>query len=252
MIDPPGVSLLVSIDGQEQTLAPGEVFTFGRDSSCTVVLDGLDRGISRIAGALAWENGAWWVVNRSTKRALHVVDSLGLSVPLPVARSGWPASKRAVDPAGLRVLVAGDVWTHEIRLAYLEPPPPSMAALADDEGTTTTHVPVLTEARKVVLVAMVSGYLQPFPRYDPQPLNYTAIAQLVGLPRSTVMKRIEAVRDQLRASGVPGLDEPDARRPLAEWLLAMRLVIPADLAWLDQYLSQCAQVSSKCNEENRR
>ena len=183
MIDPPGVSLSVSIDGQQRTLAPGEVFTFGRDSSCTVVLDAMDRGISRIAGALAWENGAWWVVNRSTKRALHIVDSLGLSVPLPVARSGWPPSKRAVDPAGLRVLVAGDVWTHEITLTYLEPPPPSVAAVADDAGTTTTHVPVLTEARKVVLIAMVSGYLAPFPRYNPQPLTYGEIGKTGASPQ---------------------------------------------------------------------
>jgi hypothetical protein len=54
----------------------------------------------------------------------------------------------------------------------------------------------------------------------------------VNLPRSTVVKRIEAVRDQLRAQGLPGLEDSDARRPLAEWLLAMRLVAPSDLDWL--------------------
>jgi hypothetical protein len=54
----------------------------------------------------------------------------------------------------------------------------------------------------------------------------------VNLPRSTVVKRIEAVRDQLRAQGLPGLEDADARRPLAEWLLAMRLVTPSDLDWL--------------------
>ena len=230
--------LLVSIDDKQFTLAPSDVFTFGRDDSCTCVLDPMDRGISRIAGALVWENGGWWVVNRSTKRSLHVVDALGLSVPLPVARSGWPPSKRAVDPGGLRVLVAGDVWTHEVRLLHAEPVDPSTVAVVETGMSTSGQTPVLTDARRVVLVSLVSGYLQPFPRYDPRPLTYAEIATMTALPRSTVVKRIEAVRDQLRDSGVPGLEEGDARRALAEWVLAMRLITPPDLLWLSTYLEQ--------------
>ena len=72
----------------------------------------------------------------------------------------------------------------------------------------------------------------PFPRYNPRPLTYSEIADMVGLPRSTVTKRIEAVRTQLKEHGVPGLEDDDARRPLAEWLLSMRLIVPADLEWL--------------------
>lgn len=239
MTDPAeNVPLSVRVDGHPVILAAGETFTFGRDSTCTAVLDAMDRGISRIAGALVWENGSWWIVNRSTKRALHVVDAIGLSVPLPVARPGWPPSKRAIDPAGLRVLVAGEVWTHELRVAYLNPPVLSTVARGDDVGTTTTQTPVLTDARRLVLVALLSGYLQPFPRYDPQPLTYAEVADMVGLPKSTVTRRFEAVRRQLRDAGVPGLDNADARRSLAEWLLAMRLITPPDLQWLHQRLSE--------------
>ena len=233
--------LLLEVDGNHFEIEPPTTFTFGRDTSCSHVLDPMDRGISRIAGVVAWENGHWWVVNRSTKRALHVVDALGISVPLPVSRAGWPPPKRAVDPGGLRVLIAGDGWTHELRIAYAEPPLPSTAAVPEGGDSTVGHIPVLTEARKIVLVALTSGYLQPFPRYDPRPLTYADIADMVGLPRSTVVKRIEAVRDQLRESGVPGLDEADARRPLAEWLLAMRLITASDLAWLQDWLQQNAQ-----------
>jgi hypothetical protein len=191
-----------------------------------------------VAGAFVWENDVWWIVNRSTKRALHVVDPLGLSVPLPVARSGWPPSKRAVDPGGLRILVAGDVWTHELQASYAAPPLASTIAQISAGSTTSGHSPVLTEARRLVLVAMVSGYLQRFPRYDPRPLTYAEISELVNLPRSTVVKRIESVRDQLRSQGLPGLEESDARRPLAEWLLAMRLVSPSDLDWLAVQIEQ--------------
>jgi len=111
-------------------------------------------------------------------------------------------------------------------------PESSTAAVASTGFTTDAHVPVLTELRKEVLVALVAGYLQSFPRYDPRPRTYAEVAAAVDLPRSTVMKRIEAVRTGLVAAGVPGLEEPDARRPLAEWLLSMRLITSADLDWL--------------------
>jgi hypothetical protein len=223
---------LVNARGNDYTLHPGEVFTFGRLASCTCCLDPLDRGISRIAGALIFEHGTWWVANRSETRALHVVDSVGLSVPLPVARSGWPPSRRAVEPAGVRVLVTGGVWTHELRCVLANPDVQPPVTRSDEAESTKSVTPRITDARKEVLVALVSGYLKPFPRYDPRPLTYAEIADMVNLPRSTVVKRIETVRTQLKEAGVPGLEDDDARRPLAEWLLAMRLIVPADLDWL--------------------
>ena len=105
-------------------------------------------------------------------------------------------------------------------------------AIPPDFEATATQSATLTDARKEVLVALVSGYLHPFPRYDPRPLTYQEIADMVLIERSTVVKRIEAVRNQLREGGLPGLEDGDARRPLAEWLLSMRLLVPSDLQWL--------------------
>jgi hypothetical protein len=225
-------TLLVNAKNRDYRLEPGEIFSFGRAGSCSCVLDPLDRGISRVAGAIVWESAGWWVVNRSSKRALHVVDAVGLSVPLPVARSGWPPSKRSVDPGGIRVLVAGDVWTHELRLVYSDPPLASTSSPLETGMSTSGQTPALTPARRLVLVALVSGYLHPFPRYDPQPRTYAEVSEMTGLPRSTVVKRIEAFRDQLRQSGVPGLEQGDARRPLSEWVLSTRLITPSDLSLL--------------------
>jgi hypothetical protein len=227
-----GSDLLVNVREHRFQLSPGQPFTFGRAESCTFCLDKLDRGISRIAGAFIFEHGTWWIINRSETRSLHIVDAVGLSVPLPVSRSGWPSSRRAIDPEGLRVLVTGAVWTHELRCVVAQPFAQSVVGGHTDWPSTATQTPSITDARKEVLVALVSGYLKPFPRYDPRPLTYSEIAEMVGLPRSTVTKRVEAVRTQLKDHGVPGLDEEDARRPLAEWLLSMRLIVPADLEWL--------------------
>ena len=228
-----GSDLVVTVKGVEHTLRPGEVFTFGRLPTCTCCLDAVDKGISRIAGAIVFEHGAWWVANRSETRALHIVDAVGLSVPLPVSRPGWPAARRAVEPAGLGILITGSVWTHELRCRLVEPHRHSTTVLkpAGSESTASFN-PSITDRRKEVLVALVSGYLKPFPRYDPRPLTYAEIAEMLGLPRTAVVKRIEAVRTQLKDAGVPGLEEDDARRPLSEWLLAMRIIVPTDLVWL--------------------
>lgn len=229
--------LLVTVGHQSFRLGPAETLTFGRWDGCSVVLDTLDRGISRIAGSVGFDHGTWWVVNRSATRELHIVDALGLSVPLAVARAGTPASKRAVDPAGLRVLVTGDRCRHELVLSVVDPDLQStISTPASVEMSTINPQPHLTIARKAALVAMVSGYLQLHPRHDPEPLNYSDIGKMLGLPASTVRRRIEAVRDQLIDNGVPGLQVPDARRPLAEWLLANRLVGPNDLAWLKSHI----------------
>lgn len=220
-------------------LDPGQAFMFGRDDACTVCLDPVDTGISRVAGSISQDEGTWWIVNRSAKRTLHVIDGTGISVPIPVALPGGPPSRRAVDRQPLTVLVAGDIWTHAIEVATLGKPAAQTMADPTSPIPTVTHLPTITENQREALVALVSGYLQPFPRYDPHPLNYKAAGHLLGVGETVVRKRIESVRTSLVAAGAPGLDgKDDARRSLAEWTLAMRLVTAEDLAWLEKRLAE--------------
>jgi hypothetical protein len=228
------VTLYVAYDRQRLTLDPGGEATFGRDPSCTVRLDPADPGVSRLAGKLAYRGGLWWIANLSRKRLLHVVDGNGFTIPLPIAVDGLP-SRRAVDQNRMTVLVPGERWTYEIRLHLAVPvvetgPPPP----AGDLASTRAHEPVLTDRRREVIVALAEGYLRPMPHYDPRPRTYQEVADRLRLTRTQVKKRIEQVRGQLVRLGVPGLEnEVDARRPLCEWFLAMRLVDPTDLAWLE-------------------
>jgi hypothetical protein len=226
-------TLVVEVDGSRYVLDGREQFTFGRDRSCTVCLATDDAGVSRTAGRIAAEDGVWSVTNLSRKRPLHIVDSHGFVVPLPVAKSGWPASRRAVDQPRLTVLVAGDEWTYALTLNVDDTVREEDVPPLRDPVTTRTPMLQLTDKRREVLVALARGYLRPYPHYDPRPKGYDEIADLLGLTHSQVARRIEDVRELLAADGVEGLDGArDSRRALCEWLLAMRLITPGDLDWL--------------------
>lgn len=229
--------LTVTVGDDRRVLRVDEHAAFGRDPGCEFCLDQSDRGISRVAGEVRFETGTWWVINRSAKRALHVVDETGVSMPLPVGRDGWPAPRRAVTSPGLTVLVPGDVWTHEIRLATASLPTSTVRVPVSDPLSTFTQLPGVTDNRREALVALLSGYMRPFPRYDPRPLSYAEAGRLLDLPASTVRKRIEAVRGELADRGVAGLDGDDAPRRLAEWMLSTRTIVAADLEWLETRLA---------------
>src|SRR5262249_13464322 len=72
----PQVGVTVTVGEQAYKLEGGEPFTFGRSSDCTVCLDADDSGISRRAGSIERDGGTWWLLNRSSVRALAVVDEL--------------------------------------------------------------------------------------------------------------------------------------------------------------------------------
>src|SRR5262245_5640110 len=58
-------------------LAEDERLVFGRSSDCTLCLDPEDTGISRLAGAIEFEHGTWWIANSSRTRPLVIIDDLG-------------------------------------------------------------------------------------------------------------------------------------------------------------------------------
>jgi len=222
-------TLLVEVDDRTYTLRGDDVLTFGRDRSCTVCLAADDAGVSRTAGRIRVEEGFWCVTNLSRKRPLHIADAHGFTVPLPVTKPGWPQSRRAVDQPRLTVLVPGETWTYALTLRIDGAQIDDAAPPAQSPVTTRMPMLRLTENRREVLVALARGYLRPHPHYDPRPEGYDEIAAMLGLTRTQVTRRIEDVRDSLVAAGVEGIDGVrDTRRTLCEWLLAMRLVTPAD------------------------
>lgn len=217
----------VSWAGQRYEVATGEVLMFGRSSACTIVLDPADRGISRLAGSVEHDSGSWWLRNRSTSRALVAIDDLGIRMVVAPGRRIAVEGRLTVVVEGsarrhaLEVLISGDAETRESPPGELPGGEPPTAA----RGET-----VVNSLDRLALVALFSGYLEPFPRYDPHPKSYADAAALLGWPRTTLVKRIEHLRTRLTAAGIPNLVGDDALDYLAEWSLTTGLLSRDDLA----------------------
>lgn len=222
------VEVIVTVGESRFELAPGEVLTFGRDPSCAVCLDADDLGISRLAGSVEAETGTWWVCNRSTVRPLEAVDDIGI-------RTIVAPGRRLAVVGPLTVVVEGSVRRHALRVVSEEEQDPGLpyaASARDVRPTVTAAEVVINEQDRLALVALFSGYLEVFPRYDPHPRSYADAATALGWPRTTLIKRIEYLRTRLSNAGVPNLLGENALSNLAEWALVTGTLTRDDLELL--------------------
>jgi hypothetical protein len=204
-------------------LNAGVEFSFGRATSCTVCLDPNDLGISRVAGSVEADGGTWWVVNRSATRLLSVIDGIGF-------RSVLPPGRRYAVEGRVRVVVDGSSGSHEldvngpVRVAPVEMPMPG-------ERTIVGENVMINHDDRAALTALLAGYLEDGPCYDPHPKSYQAAGARLGLPPSTVRKRIEYLRSRLDKAGVPNMTGWNALPNLAEYVLTTGIITKDDL-WL--------------------
>jgi hypothetical protein len=221
-------SLTIEYRDRRFVLATGQRLVFGRDTACDLGLYPGDPGLSRRAGKVEADSGGWWLTNLSNKRSLHVVGAGGVAVPVPPSTRSGRASRRVVDQSRLDVLVVGEAWTHTLILR-------SGSAQLAAVDTGSADIAPLTEAERELVVALARGYLRPVPDYDPRPRTYQDVAKDLGLSEWQVIEGIRRVRQRLATAGVLDLEaDNDPRRPVCEWLLALRLVGPDDLSRLRQ------------------
>ena len=187
-------------------------------------LDPADLGISRLAGSVEHESGVWWLLNRSATRPLTVVDELGI-------RTVVAPGRRLALAGPISVVVEGSARRHALEVVGQTGPAfgSAVAQPGDALPTATAHEVVINDADRLALVALFSGYLEPFPRYDPHPRSYADAAAAIGCPRTTLVKRIEYLRNRLTSAGVPNLLGETALIYLAEWALTSRVVTREDL-----------------------
>jgi hypothetical protein len=219
----------VTVAGVRHDLVAGQSFVFGRVESCDACLDPADVGISRRAGSVDCIDRVWFVTNRSGSRPLSVVDPVGLRSVLA------PGRRMAVD-GRLSVVVEGQIRRHELvitapQVGGLDPDAAATVPHGDGEGVPTEMGDGVTYSDKdrQALVALFTGYLQPFPRYDPTPRSYADAAKALGWPHSTLRKRVEHLRRRLVDAGVPNLQGERAMEALAEHVIATGVITRDDL-----------------------
>lgn len=215
-------SAYVETAAGRRTLAGGERLTFGRARECGVCLDPDDLAISRIAGAVEFEHGTWWVANTSATRPLSLVDDLGF-------RSVLAPGRRAAVESRMQVLVDGSRRRHTIGISVdaprTEPAPEQPPGIPTAVGEQV----LISSDDRLAMVALFAGYLQDPPCYDPYPKSYAAAAARLGWKRTTLVKRIEYLRTRLDAAGVPNMTGYTALTSLAEYAISRSLITRDDL-----------------------
>ena len=205
-----------------------DALSIGRDASCDLCLDPDDRGLSRRAAWIHSQAGQWWLTNLSGSRPIAVREPTGLPSVLPVGGG------RVVDRSPLTFVLTGLVRRHAIRVTLT--PGPGGGAVGgggdQDAAEPTIGLPMPSPVERLALAALVEGYLHDFPRWDPAPRSYAAAAQRLGLPASTVRKRVEAYRVRLRDTGLTSDEVADGRDEVATLVLGSGLLTTADLALL--------------------
>lgn len=218
-----GTAATVTVDGATLGV-PESGLSFGRDAACDLTLDPDDVGISRRAGSIEREAGTWWLVNRSGSRPLSIIDELGL-------RNLLAPGRRAALEAPVTIVVEGSRGDHAltVQVPRAEGLPEGAEPVTEGLRTAVGEGVLVNDADRLALVALFAGYLEDYPRHDPNPRSYAAAAARLGWPRTTVVKRIEYLRTRLTNAGVPGLMGWNAMSNLAEYVITTGIITKDDL-----------------------
>ena len=228
--------LIVMHESGTWRIWPGQVLTFGRGTGCTITLSAADRGVSRSAGSLVFEQGTWWLRNDSSSSVLYVSGDRGFRVDLP------PGMQVPVQQWHAKIRLQGllDSYTLRLRLPDLDDEPDHDPG-AGQEGqagagptgehlvTSTRRRPPLSGSDRLILAARFEDYLNWRHTGPPAPRSAKDTAERIGWQAHTVAKRCENIRDRYSRLGVPGLRGPRALEELATLLISTGELTADDL-----------------------
>jgi len=217
--------LIVMFESGTWRVKPGEQLTFGRASTCTLVLPGTDRGVSRNAGSFDWRAGLWWLTNASASSMLYLVGDLGFRADIP------PGMALPLQQWHAKVRVEGalDSYTLRVRLPDLDDEPDAedgsglagAAEPAPERRITSTRLRApLNDDDRLVLAARFEDYLTWKHSGAAAPRSAREAADRIGWRPHAVAKRCENIRNRYVRIGVPGLRGPRALEELAALLIS--------------------------------
>jgi len=208
---------------------------------CTITLPA-DRGVSRSAGRLVFEQGTWWLRNDSSSAVLYVSGDRGFRVDLP------PGMRAPVQQWHAKIWLQGllDSYTLRLRLPDLDDAPGQDPGTGQSPGTgqgggipvsptgehlvtSTRRRPPLSGSDRLILAARFEDYLDWRHTGPAAPRSAKQTAERIGWQPHTVAKRCENIRDRYSRLGVPGLRGPRALDELAMLLISTGELTAGDL-----------------------
>jgi hypothetical protein len=222
--------LIVEYVGRTTIVYRDQEVRFGRDATSDIVIDADDTGVSRQAGVFEHDGERWWIVNLSTKRALHVLQA-GYGYPIfPAGKDvphQWPIQHEA------RLLVPGRWYTYELDLRTTPAPDRERRAGVRHADGRTTDAPVeLSDAQRKAMIALCARYLVPATHYEPRVNTYAEAGEMLKLSPKTVEHHLTDVRALVGRHIVLPDESDQLREAVCRYFLANRLIGPADLRWL--------------------
>jgi hypothetical protein len=230
------VLLIVMHESGTWRARPGQILTFGRSAGCTITLPATDRGVSRSAGHLVFDDGAWWLCNDSSASVLYVSGDRGFRVDLP------PGMRAPVQQWHAKIRLQGllDSYTLRLRLPDLDDLPEqdsgagqggtgAVGPTGEHLVTSTRRRPPLNDCDRLILAARFEDYLNWRHTGPAAPRSAKQTAGRIGWRAHTVAKRCENIRDRYARLGVPGLRGPRALEELAMLLISTRELTADDL-----------------------
>lgn len=213
--------------------------TFGRATTCDVVLPNADRGVSRNAGSFDFQHGTWWLANTSASTMLYVTGDLGFRADLP------PGMRLPLQQWHAKVRLDGVLASYTLRLRLpdlddeAEPgsdeaddelvPEPAPERMPERQVTATRLRAPLNTSDRLVLAARFEEYLTWKHSGAAVPRSAREAAARIGWEPHAVAKRCENIRNRYLRIGVPGLRGPRALEELAALLISTGELTPDDL-----------------------
>lgn len=232
--------LIVMYESGIWRVRPGQSLTFGRGQACTIRFPAGDHGLSRSAGSLDYQDGAWWLCNTSSSSMLCLLGDRGFRVDLP------PGMRTPVQQWHAKVRLQGvmDSYLLRLRLPDLDdlpdpggepgqagraPRAPATSGTGEHQLTGSRRRAPLTDSDRLVLAARFEQYLSWRHTGRAAPRSAKETADRIGWQPHTVAKRCENIRDRYSRLGVPGLRGPQALEELAMLLISTGELTAEDL-----------------------
>lgn len=232
--DAPGSRLYLDFCGEEHTLEPGSVLTFGRDGDLRIDDNPY---LHRVVGVLHDPGGGWWLANAGSTGSLQLCDTSGPSrtVLAPGAACGIGVGEFTIGfRAGpTRYEVLGSLESHELAVDLFGPEGPSGTSTLDWGRVE------LNDDQRLLLVAMCEArLLRPGATGAPLITNREGAARL-GWSLPKYNRKLDHLCEKLRRAGIDGVagaagtSAADRRARLVDHALEVGLVTSTDLALLD-------------------